>query len=136
MYNHILVPIALDHIDHANESLEVARRLLNDDGTITMINVIEDIPAFAETYLPDGALNQNEANAHDMLDSFSKSEGHGYAAHVVHGKPSLAILEYAQNNGSDCIIIASHKPGLEDYFIGSTASRVVRHAKCCVHVLR
>ncbi len=36
----------------------------------------------------------------------------------------------------DCIVIGSHKPGLSDYLLGSTAARVVRHAPCAVHVYR
>ena len=34
------------------------------------------------------------------------------------------------------IMIASHKPGMSDYFIGSTASRVVRHSPVSVLVSR
>ncbi|MBT8411941.1 MAG: universal stress protein, partial [Octadecabacter sp.] len=44
--------------------------------------------------------------------------------------------DFATDNSIDCIIMASHQPGLEDYFLGSTAARVVRHAKCSVHVIR
>lgn len=46
------------------------------------------------------------------------------------------ITEYANKSDIDCVVIGSHKPGLRDYFLGSTAARVVRHAKCAVHVLR
>ena len=38
--------------------------------------------------------------------------------------------------GVDLIIVASHRPGLQDYFLGSTAAKVVRHAKCSVLVIR
>ena len=37
---------------------------------------------------------------------------------------------------ADLIIIASHKPGFQDYFLGSTAAKVVRHAPCSVLVVR
>jgi len=33
-------------------------------------------------------------------------------------------------------MIASHKPGMSDYFIGSTAARVVRHAQVSVLIDR
>jgi len=36
----------------------------------------------------------------------------------------------------DLIIVGSHKPGLQDYLLGSTAARVVRHAMCSVLVGR
>jgi nucleotide-binding universal stress UspA family protein len=42
----------------------------------------------------------------------------------------------AEEKGADLIIIASHRPGLKDYFLGSTAAKVVRHAKCSVLVIR
>ena len=48
---------------------------------------------------------------------------------VEKGKP------LAETN-ADLIVINSHKPGVEDYFLGSTASRVVRRAPCSVLVLR
>ncbi|MEP1610461.1 MAG: universal stress protein [Roseobacter sp.] len=51
-------------------------------------------------------------------------------------KIALEILEDGGTHASDCIIISSHKPGFEDYFIGSIAARVVRQAKCGVHILR
>ena len=46
------------------------------------------------------------------------------------------ILETAEDEGADLIIIASHQPGIQDYFLGSTAARVVRHAQCSVLVTR
>ena len=66
------------------------------------------------------------------------SEGAAKGAHpvVITGHASRAIMDYAHDNDCDCIVIASHKPGLEDYFLGSTAARVVRHSRCNVHVLR
>lgn len=136
MYKRILVPIALDHISTAKASLDVARGLLSDGGSITLLNVIEDIPTFAQSYLPEGTLAANEAHAVEALNTLAQEDGHDYAAHIVHGKASVAILDFAAKDESDCIVITSHKPGLEDYFLGSNAARVVRHAKCCVHILR
>jgi len=42
----------------------------------------------------------------------------------------------ATEAGTGCIVIGSHKPGLRDYLLGSTAAKVVRHAACAVHVKR
>ena len=52
------------------------------------------------------------------------------------GHPARKIIDYAHENGFGCIVIGSHKPDLTDYFLGSTAARVVRHAQCAVHVHR
>ncbi|MGH1577938.1 universal stress protein [Planktotalea sp.] len=136
MYDRILVPIALDHASSAEASLEIAQSLIKSGGEITVLNVIEDIPTFAQNYLPEGTLEANQIKAVETLNALAHKGGHNYIAEVIHGKPAVAILEYAKKIDADCIVIASHKPGLEDYFIGSTAARVVRHATCCVHVLR
>ena len=53
-----------------------------------------------------------------------------------HGSAGSAILEAAAEHGVDLVIIGSHKPGMADYFLGSTAGRVVRHAQCPVLVMR
>jgi nucleotide-binding universal stress UspA family protein len=60
----------------------------------------------------------------------------GVKTHLASGHPGRYIIDYANENDIDCIIIASHKPGLENFFLGSTANRVVRHARCSVHILR
>ena len=52
------------------------------------------------------------------------------------GALGLAIIDYANDHDIDCIVIGSHKPGLRDFLLGSTAARVTRHAPCAVHVLR
>ena len=47
------------------------------------------------------------------------------------------LMENALNeNKADLIIVASHTPDISNYFIGATADRVVRHAKCSVLVDR
>ena len=52
------------------------------------------------------------------------------------GHSYKTILEVAKEKDVDLIIIASHRPGLQDYFLGSTAAKVVRHADCSVLVVR
>lgn len=57
-------------------------------------------------------------------------------AAVISGHAGRAITDYAEEVGADCIIVGSHKPGLQDFFLGSTAARIIRYARCSVHVLR
>ena len=60
----------------------------------------------------------------------------GVTPALVKGHSARTIIDYATQHGFDCIVIGSHKPGLSDFFLGSTAARVVRHAPCAVHVHR
>ncbi len=52
------------------------------------------------------------------------------------GAPSTEILEEAARIGADAIVLGSHRPDYTDFFLGSTAARVVRHARCTVVVER
>ena len=52
------------------------------------------------------------------------------------GHAGREIVDFAEHNMIDCIVMASHKPGLSNLLLGSTADRVVRHARCSVHVIR
>lgn len=135
MYNHILIPVALDHEHPPAEALSVARRLLAEGGRITALNVLEPVPGFVAQYLPDIDHRQQVEDTRARI-----AEALGGAADVSididTGNAGRVICDHAGDVGADLIVIASHRPGLQDYFLGSTAARVVRHAQCAVHVLR
>lgn len=135
MYKNILVPIALDHERDSNQSLKIAKVLADEGAKITALHVMEEVPSYVAQYLPQG---QIEDNAH-QLEARLQEElvgMDGVKAKVVSGHAGHAIVDYATRHDVDCIVVASHRPGLTDFFLGSTAARVVRHAPCCVHVSR
>lgn len=135
MYNNILMPIALDHDHPAGPSLDIAKQLLNDGGTITALHVLEELPPYVTQQLPAGQREQQKADFEAALAAAISGVPNAKSA-LVTGHSGRTILEFAKANNSDCIVIASHRPGLQDYLLGSTAARVVRHAQCAVHVLR
>jgi universal stress protein F len=53
---------------------------------------------------------------------------------VRQGEAAREILDHAQAEGVDCIVLATHR--MDTSLYGSTASRVVRYAPCAVHLLR
>ncbi|MFV1463079.1 MULTISPECIES: universal stress protein [unclassified Phaeobacter] len=134
MYDKILVPMALDH-GVSGTTLKAAATLCNPGGQITALHVYEAPQGSVSTYLDEDALREGLANA--RLQLTKKTAGHGdVSTEIVKGRSYRAIVEYAQQHGMDCIVVGSHKPGLSDFFLGSTAARVVRHAPCAVHVCR
>ncbi|MBE9477417.1 MAG: universal stress protein, partial [Proteobacteria bacterium] len=91
--------------------------------------------AYVMQQLPDGEMTKHIVAAKVKLQE--DADGHKNTdIQVITGHSANGILDYAEQNGTDCIIVASHRPGYQDYFLGSTAARVVRHATCAVHVLR
>ncbi|SIO46130.1 Nucleotide-binding universal stress protein, UspA family [Rhodovulum sp. ES.010] len=135
MYKNILVPVAVDHGPHLDEVLEVARRLRAEGGRITALTVAEAIPPYVAQYLPEGQEAQTrESIRHDLTGELEAASD--VDVRVVTGHAGMTIVDYAERHGVDCIVMHSHRPGLQDYFLGSTAARVVRHAPCSVVVLR
>ncbi len=136
MYSKILVPIDLSDVGHGKEIFGIAEKLLEPGGTITVLNVVEDIPGYVAAELPDAVVKDLSTNAHTALEEATYGAGGNVKLEVRRGSPASAIVAAAEQLEIDLIIIASHSPGLADYFLGSTASRVVRHAKCPVLVDR
>ncbi|MGB0660352.1 MAG: universal stress protein [Mangrovicoccus sp.] len=56
--------------------------------------------------------------------------------HVLHGRVYDEIIRAADRLEVDAIVMGSHRPELSDYLLGPNASRVVRHAKQSVFVVR
>jgi len=136
MYKAIMVPIDLAHAEKGKAMIEVARKLGDKAARIVLINVVVDIPTYLAAELPGGIIEKAKEDAHSDLEAMAKAAGVKADVEVRSGSPAAAILAAAEEKGADLIIIASHQPGLQDYLLGSTASRVVRHAKCSVLVVR
>lgn len=135
MYKKILIPISFDEDRDAEGALKIAQNLLDADGHITLIHVIEVMPGFASSHLPPDFVTKRHAQINAELDTLASTIP-GATGVVVSGHAGRAVLDWAHSNDTDCIVIASHRPGMQDLLLGSTACKVVRHATCAVHVLR
>ena len=135
MYSHVLVPVSFDTERDSAGALAIARLLAGDSGHISLLHVIEQVPAYATSYLPEGYQNEArktiQARLTELADTLPDA-----SAHVVEGHSGRTILDWAESHKPDCIVIASHRPGMQDLLLGSTAAKVVRHATCAVHVIR
>jgi universal stress protein F len=135
MYRNLLVPLALADAKDADGPLRAVRALADDGAKITLLHVIEEVPPQAAAFLPDHYVSDMQRDR--LAEIQRRAEGlPGVTAEIATGNAGALILERAAELGADCIVIASHRPGLRDWFLGSTAARVVRHARCAVHVVR
>jgi nucleotide-binding universal stress UspA family protein len=134
MYKTILVPIDLSQPEQGRKTLGIARQIGGEGSRIVAFYITADVPGFVAAELPSGLLKKNLTNSCSELAALAEKVG--AETEVRSGHPSTKILEYAEEIGADLIVMASHRPGLQDYFLGSTAARVVRHASCAVLVDR
>jgi len=136
MYKNMLIPTFMDEEERLKTAVSNARLLLAEGGEITLLNVVEEVPMYVETYVPNAVLAGNVDEVTELLKEVAETLGDDIKARAVHGHAGRTILDEAQKMNADCVVISSHRPGLTDYFLGSTASYVVRHAVCPVLVLR
>jgi nucleotide-binding universal stress UspA family protein len=98
--------------------------------------VIEDIPTYVAAELPGGYLEKSTQSAQEALEEIANEANIQASVEVRSGQVYRSILAAAEERNVDLIVIGSHRPGFQDFLLGSTAARVVRHATCTVLVVR
>jgi nucleotide-binding universal stress UspA family protein len=136
MFRTILVPIDVGNADNSKHVINIAATNGDDDARIILLNVVEDIPKWVAVELPDGFQERSYKESKKQLEEIAKASGANVEIEVLIGHPYQTILDTVKKVGADLIVIASHQPELQDYLLGSTAAKVVRHARCSVMVVR
>ncbi len=135
MYKNILVPVAFDEEHDVAATLDLARLLAAPGAKFTLLHVIEHIPGYAISYIPPEFLSETRIAIQVELDKLAATLENATGV-LIEGHSGRGILDWAESNSPDLIIVASHRPGMQDLLLGSTASMIVRHATCSVHVTR
>ena len=142
MVKRLLVPI--DGSDPADAALEFALEEY-PDADITVLSVIDptdvgygSIEAAPSTFehLQKSAEERTQ-NVLDEAESRAADHGMTVTGETVIGMPSRAIVEWAENNDVDGIVIGSHgRQGVTRVLLGSVAESVVRRSPVPVTVVR
>lgn len=137
MYGRIIVAMDLEHITQGKALMKRAIGLLDAGGELRLLHVLDEVPGFIAAELPSDLAERRRAEAMVELRAMNDpSLDINIVEEVRHGSPAGQIIQAAEDCNADLVMIASHKPGLRDFFIGSTAARVVRHATCSVLIER
>ena len=90
-------------------------------------------------YLPKNFFEREAADAREKLRAMAIEAGLpelGTTFAAPCGAIHRLVLEEAKTFGADLIIIGSRRPSVSTYFLGSSASAILRHATCSVLVRR
>lgn len=141
MYRDILLAVDLANEKTQSKAVQTAITLAKTFGA--RLHVITVVPDFGMSivsgYFPKDFEKQALAAADKALHEFTaKAVPPGIdVQHIVgHGTIYREILRYADETSCDLIVMASHRPELQDYLLGPNAARVVRHGKQSVLVVR
>ena len=137
---HLLVPV--DFSENSLKAIDAALALAKPVGAhVTLLYVLEPIIVTYGEVLPGDLPNDTERR-YGADAEMERLRGR-YALEapldtlIVDGTAWDVICDTAERKKSDLIVITSHGyTGLKRMFLGSTAERVVRHAKCPVLVLK
>ena len=112
MFKKILIPVDLSAAEKGKVMIEAASELGGKSAQLTLINVVEDIPAYVAYELPQGILETTRENAQTQIDDMANASGRKIATEVRAGSPATAILDAAQEigGGFDCHRIAPAGP--------------------------
>jgi nucleotide-binding universal stress UspA family protein len=144
LYNRILVPV--DGSELAECVLPHVASIAGGCGvkTVVFIRVVE--PSNLESGYGSSTLSvekinrineENITTAENYLKRLverSQYSGVDVKSEVIRGRAAESIVDYAEHNAIDLIIIATHgRSGISRWVWGSVADRIIRHS--CVPVL-
>jgi nucleotide-binding universal stress UspA family protein len=137
MYSRILVPVDLAHRELLAKALDTATDLAKHYGAaLTYVSVTPETP---------GPVAHNPREFDEKLAEFARARGAADGLTIdtrtyTATDPTIDIdgilLRAAEETEADLVVIASHKPGLADYFWGSHGGRLAAHAAISVLVVR
>ncbi|WP_238731098.1 universal stress protein UspF [Klebsiella pneumoniae] len=140
----ILVPIDISDKEFTERIIShVESEARIDYAEVHFLTVIPSLPYYASlgmaytAELPgmDELREGSETQLKEIAKQFSIPEDRMHF-HVAEGSPKDKILALAKSLPADLVIIASHRPDITTYLLGSNAAAVVRHAECSVLVVR
>ena len=133
--------VAIDGSEPAQNALDAALDLAQDlGGEIEALAVEGPLPRYAATVGEvDEALHERDAFFAGVLShakALAVARGLALVTTSHPGHPAEEIVRYAEASGADLIVIGHRGHFLHGFPLGSTASRVTRHAHCPVLVVR
>ncbi|NHN63568.1 universal stress protein [Haloarcula sp. JP-Z28] len=132
-YDDILVPT--DGSTAATAAVEPACEIAAQfDSRLHALNVVNlgDVATGSEYTLPTDLIDMLEAQGEKVTERIAaraRESGVETVTQVVDGFPAADILDYAEENDIDLIVMGTAgRTGLNRFIMGSTTERLIRHA--------
>lgn len=140
MFKDILLAVDLGEPGSWKRALPVALELCKASSAVLhIISVLPAIDPRVGAYFPADANKKMLEEAAGDLRGFVKQHVPGgirVQDIIAQGVIYKEILAAAERIGADLVVMASHKPGAQDYLLGANAAHVVRHCPRSVMVVR
>lgn len=141
MFKKILVPLDLQETALSVRATRVAQDIAACYGSD--INVLTVIPDFGmpmvANYFPEDAMQKAENDVHAELKRFIQAhfeDPSAVRAEIDSGSPHKIIVQHAQKENIDLIILPATAKDISKVFLGSSSTHVVERSPCSVLVVR
>jgi len=140
-FKNIILPIDIYDKHCVQAVLPVALNYVS--GFESKLHFLYVIPDFGmkmiEDYLPKHWIKDQKDKYEEQLKSLITKyipNEISVSTHVSRGAIYDRVINFANENKADLIIISAVRPQIRDYMLGSNASKIVRHAGVSVLVVR
>ncbi|HSP20965.1 MAG TPA: universal stress protein [Planococcus sp. (in: firmicutes)] len=139
MYKKIL--LAVDGSDHSIRAAEQAIKIAapSTDSQVTIVFVADHANAKNEV-LHSGSSMELDLQRRKKMQPVEKTlaaENIKYKVKILHGTPGPAIVEYANKEKFDILVIGSRGlNSLQEMVLGSVSHKVVKRANCPVLIVK
>ena len=136
----ILMPVDLAYIDVVRREVKLALKLIAENGVIDMLYV--DEARVHRSMVPTasgGAFSAQHQSAFDSVQTMLEQlvpKAHRGKSIVRCGVVFDEVVMQAKQSNVDAIVMASAKPRIRSYLLGSNAAKIVRHSPCSVFVVK
>lgn len=138
MYNKIMVPVDLAHVERLQKALGTAADLANHYRIpVCYVGVSAATP---------GSLAHNPREFEAKMKQFGDSQAAKFSLADVSTEACIShdptvdldatLLKAIEQTGADLVVMASHVPGLAEHLFASNAGYVAMHSKASVFVVR
>jgi nucleotide-binding universal stress UspA family protein len=133
--NSVLVPF--DFSGPCREAVRVALTFVDDPSKVHVLHVVPPFGSAAAVPVPVDLDAIREGSEKALVGAMAVERADGVHTVVEFGQPADTIVNYAEQHGVELIVLPTHgRTGMDRFFVGSVAERVVRRAPSPVLVLR
>jgi len=138
MFQKILLAVdGSNHADHsAGYAVELAKKF---QGTIDIVYVVDgnkakrDVLSSTDKY----QIKKKREEIMENAQRLASTEGISCETHILHGEPGAKIVELANNEGFDCVVVGSRGLGqIKEMLIGSVSRKIAKEADCPVLIVK
>lgn len=139
MYKKIL--LATDGSKYSKRAAENAIHIAScsEGSSLAFVFVVDAEKAKTDILHNWNSIDVNDSRKKQLTEAeeMAKKASVSYQVKILHGEPGPAIVEYANKNNFDVVIIGSRGlNGLQEFVLGSVSHKVAKRAQCPVLIVK